>query len=72
MYLFLYSGAVGSIVVEALCYRSRVGFPMKSLHFFLIYLILPAALGPGDYAASNRNEYQNEKKNSREQCAVGA
>jgi hypothetical protein len=24
---------------------------------FLIYLILPAALGPGVYTASNRNEY---------------
>jgi hypothetical protein len=24
---------------------------------FLIYLILPAALGPGVYSASNRNEY---------------
>jgi hypothetical protein len=26
---------------------------------FLIYLNLPAALGPGVYSASNRNEYQN-------------
>jgi hypothetical protein len=26
--------------------------------FFSIYLILPAALGPGYYSASNRNEYQ--------------
>jgi hypothetical protein len=26
--------------------------------FFLIYLILPAALGPGVHSASNRNEYQ--------------
>jgi hypothetical protein len=26
--------------------------------FFFIYLILPAALGPGVYASSNRNEYQ--------------
>jgi hypothetical protein len=25
---------------------------------FSIYLILPAALGPGVYSASNRNEYQ--------------
>jgi hypothetical protein len=25
---------------------------------FLIYLILPDALGPGVYLASNRNEYQ--------------
>jgi hypothetical protein len=26
--------------------------------FFSIYLILPTALGPGVYSASNRNEYQ--------------
>jgi hypothetical protein len=29
--------------------------------FFLIYLILPAALGPGVYSASNKNEYQKQK-----------
>jgi hypothetical protein len=29
---------------------------------FSIYLILPAALGPRDYSASNRNEYQKLKK----------
>jgi hypothetical protein len=28
---------------------------------FLIYLILPAALGPEVYSASNRNEYQEQK-----------
>jgi hypothetical protein len=27
------------------------------------YLILPAALGPGVYSASNRNEYQKHKNN---------
>jgi hypothetical protein len=30
--------------------------------FFPIYLILPAALGPGVYSASNRNEYQEQRK----------
>jgi hypothetical protein len=30
--------------------------------FFSIYLILPAALGPGIYSVSNRNEYQKHKK----------
>jgi hypothetical protein len=30
---------------------------------FLIYLILPAALGPGVYSASNRNKYQEQKNN---------
>jgi hypothetical protein len=32
------------------------------IEFFSIYLILPAALGRGVYPASNRNEYQEEKK----------
>jgi hypothetical protein len=31
--------------------------------FLSIYLILPAALGPGVYSASNRNEYQKHKIN---------
>jgi hypothetical protein len=30
---------------------------------FSVYLILPAALGPGVYSASNRNEYQKQKNN---------
>jgi hypothetical protein len=29
----------------------------------LLYLILPAALIPGVYSASNRNEYQKQKNN---------
>jgi hypothetical protein len=28
-----------------------------------MHLILPAALGPGVYSASNRNEYQKHKNN---------
>jgi hypothetical protein len=28
------------------------------------YLILPAALGPGVYSASNRNEYQKRRNNN--------
>jgi hypothetical protein len=31
---------------------------------FSIYLILPVALGPGVYSASNRNEYQKHKNNN--------
>jgi hypothetical protein len=30
--------------------------------FFSIHPILPAALDPGFYSASNRNEYQKQKK----------
>jgi hypothetical protein len=32
--------------------------PDEVIGFFSLYLILPAALGPGVYSASNRNEYQ--------------
>jgi hypothetical protein len=43
--------------------RSRVRDPIKSMHFFSIYVILSAALGPGVHSASNRNEYQKQKSN---------
>jgi hypothetical protein len=35
--------------------------PGEVIEFFPIYLI-PAALGPGVYSASNRNEWQKRKK----------
>jgi hypothetical protein len=39
--------------------RKVVGSELEVVNeFFSIYLILPAALGPGDYSASNINEYQ--------------
>jgi hypothetical protein len=39
-----------------------------------MYLIVPAALGPEVYSASNRNEYQKHKNNndSGEYSAAGA
>jgi hypothetical protein len=40
--------------------------------FFSIYLILPAALGPGVYSPSNRNEYQKQKNVSGKKSAAGA
>jgi hypothetical protein len=45
--------------------RSLVRDPNEITQFFSIYefLILPAALGSGDYSASNRNEYQMQKNN---------
>jgi hypothetical protein len=41
--------------------RSRVSRPDELNEFFSVYLILPAALGPGVYSASNRNEYQKQR-----------
>jgi hypothetical protein len=42
-------------------------------HLVSFYLILSAALKPGDYSASNRNEYQKKKNNiSRKQSAAAA
>jgi hypothetical protein len=37
--------------------------PDEVNEFLSIYLIFPAALGPGGYSASNRNEYQKQKNN---------
>jgi hypothetical protein len=56
-------GARGSVVVKALCYKPEGrGFETRWGEWFLsIYLILLAALGPGVYSASNRNEYQKHK-----------
>jgi hypothetical protein len=47
--------------------------PDEVNEFFSIYLILPAAPGPGVHSASNRNEYQKYKTNtvSGEQSAAG-
>jgi hypothetical protein len=36
---------------------------MSLNYFFPIYLILQAALCPGGYSASNRNESQKQKNN---------
>jgi hypothetical protein len=58
-------GGRRSVVVKALCYKPEGrGFETRlSERFLSIYLILPAALGPGIYSASNRNEYQKHKNN---------
>jgi hypothetical protein len=46
---------------------------LKMNVLFSIYLILPAALGPGVHSTSNRNEYQKQKNNvSGEQNVAGA
>jgi hypothetical protein len=41
--------------------RKIAGSRPDEVHFFSIYLIFPAALGPGVYSASNRNDYQKQK-----------
>jgi hypothetical protein len=44
--------------------RSRVQDPRRGMNFwFSSCFILPAALGPGVYSASNRNEYRKQKNN---------
>jgi hypothetical protein len=53
--------------------RSRIRDLLRSLNFFSIYIILPAALGPGVYSSSDRNEYQKQKNDvSGKQSAAGA
>jgi hypothetical protein len=54
-----------SILVKALCYKKEGrGFETRwGEVLFSIFLILPAALGPGVYSASNRNEHQKQKTN---------
>jgi hypothetical protein len=54
-----------SLVVKALCWKPEGrGFETRWGDWnFSVYLILPAALGPGVYPASNRNEYQKQKNN---------
>jgi hypothetical protein len=53
----------GILVVKALCYKPEGRWFDTQLGDFSIYLILPAALGPGDYSASGRNEYRKQKSN---------
>jgi hypothetical protein len=52
--------------------RSQVRDPIRGINLFTL-LILPAALGPGVYSASNRNKYPEQKNNvSEEWSAAGA
>jgi hypothetical protein len=53
-------------VVKALCYKPEKvsgSIPDEVVEFFSVYLLLPAALDPGVYSVSNRNEYQKQKNN---------
>jgi hypothetical protein len=58
-------GARGSVMVEALCYKPEGhGFKTRwdQWIFSLVYLILPAVLGPGVYSASDRIGYHKQMK----------
>jgi hypothetical protein len=56
-------GACSSVVVKALSYKPEGrGITSRWGGFFLIYLILPAALGPGVDSVSNRNKHQESLK----------
>jgi hypothetical protein len=60
-----FSYVLGSIVVKALCYKPKGrGFDTPWGDFFLIFLILSAALGTWVYSASNRTEHQKHKNNN--------
>jgi hypothetical protein len=55
----LYTSVMGHAVRYATGRKVAVSIPDEVTGFFFsIYLILPAALGPGVDPASNRNEYQ--------------
>jgi hypothetical protein len=59
------SGERGNVVIKAVATNRKVaGSILDEVVFFLIYLILLAALGPGVYSASNRNECQKHKNNN--------
>jgi hypothetical protein len=59
---------VADIYLEPLCYKPGArGFETRWGEFFLffsIYLVLPSALGPGIYSASNRNEDRKQKNSA--------
>jgi hypothetical protein len=54
-----------SAVTEALCYKleGRVFETRRAESIFSTYLIVPAALGPEVYKASDINEYQKQRNN---------
>jgi hypothetical protein len=56
--------ARGRVVAHALSFKSEVSDsrPNEVNEFLSIHLILPAAVGPGIYSASDRNGYQKQRK----------
>jgi hypothetical protein len=52
-----------TVAVKALCCKLE-GRGFDPIRCLLIYLIIPAAVGPRVYSASNINEYQKHKNNN--------
>jgi hypothetical protein len=48
----------GFICIYAKSWKFASSSPDEVIEFFLVYLILSAAIGPGVHSASNVNEYQ--------------
>jgi hypothetical protein len=46
---------------QATSWKDAVLRPDEVIEIFSTYLILQAALGPGVYSASNKNDYQKQK-----------
>jgi hypothetical protein len=67
--VFLWGGALGSVMIKALCNKSEGRGLETRLGklFFSTYIILPAALGPGVYSASNRNEHHKQENDISEE-----
>jgi hypothetical protein len=59
------------VTVNATSWKVADSSPGEVIEFFLIDLILPAALGLGLYSASNGNDYQKQKEVSGEYSAAG-
>jgi hypothetical protein len=61
-FLACFKSELNPKLVKALCYKPEGrGFETRRGDLFSIYLIAPAALGPGVYSTSNRNEYQKQR-----------
>jgi hypothetical protein len=61
---YVWTRARGSVVVKEICYKPK-GSGLKTRWdewIFSIYLILPAALGPGVHSASNRQMSTRRRK----------
>jgi hypothetical protein len=64
VYYYYYYYYYYYLVVKALGYKPEGGQVRDPIRRnFKMYLIIPAALGPGVYSVYNRNEYRKHKRN---------